>query len=103
MYTFTRPEERKSQARQREAGRLDPNIRSPMPGKILEVRVTEGATVEAGQVLVLLEAMKMENSLLAEGPALVKKIHVAPGELVDLGQLLVELEFSTSSPTPESS
>ncbi|MGE0821986.1 MAG: acetyl-CoA carboxylase biotin carboxyl carrier protein subunit [Candidatus Binatia bacterium] len=103
VYTFTRPEEKKSQARQREAGRLDPNIRSPMPGKILEVRVTEGATVDAGQVLILLEAMKMENSLVAEGPALVKKIHVAPSELVDLGQLLVELEFAMSSPSTGSS
>jgi biotin carboxyl carrier protein len=64
-----------------------------MPGKILEVRVTEGVSVEAGQVLVILEAMKMENALTAEGPARVRKIHVSSGELVDLGQLLVELEF----------
>ena len=64
-----------------------------MPGKILQVLVAEGATVETGQALVLLEAMKMENTLSAEGTARVKKVHVAPGELVELGQLLVELEF----------
>jgi biotin carboxyl carrier protein len=64
-----------------------------MPGKILQVLVAEGTEVEAGQALVLLEAMKMENTLAAEGAARIKKVHVAPGDLVDLGQLLVELEF----------
>ena len=77
---------------------MNPEIRSPMPGKILEVRVAEGATVEVGEVLLLLEAMKMENSLTAEGAARVKRIHVSSGELVDLGQLLIELEFPTGPP-----
>ena len=72
---------------------MDPEVRAPMPGKILAVLVTEGTAVEAGQALVLLEAMKMENTLPAEGTARVKKVHVAPGDLVDLGQLLVEIEF----------
>jgi 3-methylcrotonyl-CoA carboxylase alpha subunit len=98
VYEFSRAGEKKGLSRQREAGRLSPEIRSPMPGKILEVRITEGATVEAGQVLVLLEAMKMENSLTAEGVARVKKIHVSAGDLVDLSQLLVELEFKTEGP-----
>ena len=94
VYEFSHAQEKKSRTRQREAGRLDPEVRSPMPGKILQVLVTEGATVESEQALVLLEAMKMENTLSAEGAARVKKIHVAPGELVELGQLLVELEFA---------
>ena len=93
VYEFARGERKNSQSRQREAGRLSPEIRSPMPGKILQVRVAEGVSVEAGQVLVVLEAMKMENALTSEGPARVRKIHVASGELVELGQLLVELEF----------
>ncbi|MBM4255597.1 MAG: biotin/lipoyl-binding protein [Deltaproteobacteria bacterium] len=93
VYEFARGEKKSSHSRQREAGRLSPEIRSPMPGKILDVRVTEEANVETGQVLVVLEAMKMENALTAEGPARVRKIHVAAGELVELGQLLVELEF----------
>lgn len=95
VYEFSRVGEKKGLSRQREAGRLSPEIRSPMPGKILDIRVTYGDTVEAGQVLVLLEAMKMENVLMAEGAGRVKKIHVAVGDLVDLGQLLVELEFAT--------
>ena len=93
VYEFLRGEKKTAQSRQREAGRLNPEVRSPMPGKILEVRVAEGAVVEAGQVLVVLEAMKMENSLTAEGPAQVRKIHVGAGDLVEVGQLLVELDF----------
>jgi biotin carboxyl carrier protein len=96
VYEFSRAGEKKGASRQREAGRLSPEIRSPMPGKILDVRVTTGDTVAAGQVLVLLEAMKMENALTAEGAGHVKKIHVATGDLVELGQLLVELEFTTA-------
>ena len=94
VYEFSRAGEKRGTSRQREAGRLSPEIRSPMPGKILDVRVTTGATVEAGQVLILLEAMKMENSLTAESAGRIKKIHVAVGDLVDLGQLLVELELA---------
>lgn len=94
VYEFSRAGEKKGIGRQREAGRLNPEIRSPMPGKILDIRVTVGETITAGHVLVLLEAMKMENTLTAEGAGRVKKIHVAVGELVDLGQLLVELEFT---------
>ena len=102
VYEFVRGEKKIAQSRQREAGRLNPEIRSPMPGKILEVRVSEGVTVEAGQVLVVLEAMKMENALTAEGPARVRKLHVSSGELVDLGQLLVELEFPQAATQTES-
>jgi len=102
VYEFVREEKKIAQSRQREAGRLNPEIRSPMPGKILEVRVSEDETVEAGQVLVVLEAMKMENALTAEGPARVRKLHVSSGELVDLGQLLVELEFPQAAMQTES-
>ena len=101
VYEFRRGEKNIGQSRQREAGRLSPEIRSPMPGKILDVRVSEGAMVEAGQVLVVLEAMKMENALTAEGPARVQKIHVATGTLVELGQLLVELEFPQAATKPD--
>ena len=93
VYEFTQAQKSQARTRQREAGRMDPEVRAPMPGKILAVLVTEGTAVEAGQALVLLEAMKMENTLSAEGTARVKKVHVAPGDLVDLGQLLVEIEF----------
>lgn len=95
VYEFSHAPEKKAKFNTRDAGRLDPEIRSPMPGKILQVLVQAGAQVEAGQTLVLLEAMKMENALKAEGVGHVKKVHISPGDLVELGQLLVELEFST--------
>jgi len=103
VYEFTRAREKRGGTRRHESGQLSPEVRSPMPGKILEVRVAEGLVVEAGQVLVLLEAMKMENSLIAEGPARVKKIYVAAGDLVDLGQLLVELEIVETAAFPQPS
>jgi biotin carboxyl carrier protein len=93
VYEFTYTSDKQVRTQRREGGRLSPEVCSPMPGKILQVLVAEGATVEAGQALVLLEAMKMENMLAADGAARVKKVHVATGDLVDLGQLLVELEF----------
>jgi acetyl/propionyl-CoA carboxylase alpha subunit len=92
-YEFTR-QEKQGRARPGETfSRVSPEVRSPMPGKILTVLVTEGTEIEDGQALVLLEAMKMENTLTAEGAARVKKVHVSAGDLVDLGQLLVELDF----------
>ncbi len=93
IYEFSQTREKQGKTSRRETGRLEPEIRSPMPGKILQVPVQEGAQVEAGQTLILLEAMKMENALTAEGDARVRKIHVSPGDLVDLGQVLIELEF----------
>ncbi|WP_448376156.1 biotin/lipoyl-containing protein [Fervidobacterium sp.] len=67
-------------------------IVSPMSGVILKVLVSEGQKVEYGQKVVILEAMKMENDIVADKPGVVKKIYVKEGENVDTGQLLVELE-----------
>lgn len=92
VYEFTTAQEKQGRKRKGESGGWDPEIVSPMPGKILEVRVAAGDEVEADQTLILLEAMKMENALASEGKARVKKIHVAAGDLVELGQVLIELE-----------
>ena len=92
-YEFDDGPPKQSRTRQRGAGGgFEPEILSPMPGKILEVKVAEGETVEARQTLVLLEAMKMENALTTEGSARITKIHVSDGDLVELGQVLIELE-----------
>jgi excisionase family DNA binding protein len=64
---------------------------APMPGAVLEVRVDEGEQVEAGQVLVVLEAMKMENAISAPGPAVVRRVLAAAGAQVQRGDPLVEL------------
>jgi propionyl-CoA carboxylase alpha chain len=103
VYEFTHAQEKRGRATRSELSRLDPEIRSPMPGKILQVLVKEESQVEAGQTLVLLEAMKMENALTAEGAARVKKILITPGDLVDLGQLLIELEFLASDSVHQTS
>ncbi len=68
-----------------------PEVTAPMPGKVLKVLVKEGDRVAAGDVLVVLEAMKMETTLVAEGDAIVRRVRVAEGAMVDHGAVLVEL------------
>jgi len=70
-------------------------IKASMPGLVVKVDVREGDTVEPGQGVVVVEAMKMENELLAQSHAIVQKIHVAPGQPVQRDQVLVE--FATAA------
>jgi pyruvate carboxylase subunit B len=63
-----------------------------MPGLIVRINVSPGDTVEAGQGVVVMEAMKMENELRATGPGKVRSVEVAPGVAVEKGALLVALE-----------
>ena len=67
-------------------------VRAPMPGLIVRVAVQPGDTVEAGQAVAIVEAMKMENELRAPAPAIVRAVHVGAGDTVDKDQVLVELE-----------
>ncbi len=67
-------------------------IQAPIPGKVVAVHVAVGDEVEAGQSLVVLDAMKMENELAAERSGTVATVHVAPGDTVDSGTVLVDLE-----------
>jgi len=85
-------------SRRRARGLAAAEIVAPMPGKVLKVMVREGDLVEAGQALVVIEAMKMETTLAAESAALVKHVRVAEGDAVDHGGVLIEL-----SPAPASS
>ncbi|MRT17604.1 acetyl-CoA carboxylase biotin carboxyl carrier protein subunit [Vitellibacter sp. q18] len=71
---------------------LEDEIHAPMPGLILEVNVSEGDTVQKGDFLCVLEAMKMENTLTAPRDGVVKSITIAKGETVEKGKLLIELE-----------
>ena len=59
-----------------------------MPGTILKVNVTQGAAVKKGDILVVLEAMKMENEILAPKDGTVAQLAVAKGSTVDTGALL---------------
>jgi biotin carboxyl carrier protein len=67
-------------------------IVAPMPGKIVRVLVTQGQAVEAGQGLVVIEAMKMENELKAPRAGFIKDVSARDGQAVDAGALLVVLE-----------
>lgn len=69
-----------------------PDIKAPMPGLVLKVFVTEGQQVKNGEPIIVLEAMKMENSIVSQGDATIKKIDVKSGQTVEKGQVLVELE-----------
>lgn len=63
-------------------------VRSPMPGNILQVNVNPGDTVKEGQQLMILEAMKMENEILAPCAGKVSSMMVAKGSSVESGALL---------------
>ncbi len=65
---------------------------APMPGKVLEVRVAVGDVVEAGQVLVVLEAMKMEHPMSAGEAGVVSEVHVAVGDQVENGAVLLVVD-----------
>lgn len=67
-------------------------IKAPMPGLVLEIAVTDGQKVEEGDKLLILEAMKMENSIMIQTDAIIKKILVTAGQAVEKGQVLLELE-----------
>jgi len=66
-------------------------INAPMPGTILEVKVQQGAAVKKGDVLVILEAMKMENEILAPQDGTVAQISVSKGASVNSGDVLAVL------------
>ncbi|MCP5025817.1 MAG: ATP-grasp domain-containing protein [Actinomycetia bacterium] len=67
---------------------------APMPGKVLVVEVEVGDAVSAGQTLLIMEAMKMEHTIVAPGDGLVSEVRCAVGDQVDNGQVLVVLEES---------
>ncbi len=67
-------------------------ITPPMPGRVVEILVEAGDTVEAGQGLVLLEAMKMQNEITAPGKSTVEEVLVDEGDTVEASDVLVVLE-----------
>ncbi len=78
----------------REDGAADPEVRSPMPGTVVSVAVNDGDTVSAGQVLLSVEAMKMEHQLVAEVAGTVH-ITAKAGDLVKLDQVLATIQSTT--------
>jgi biotin carboxyl carrier protein len=68
------------------------NIKAPMPGLVIDIKVKPGDTVNKGDGLLVLEAMKMENIIKAPGQAVVKKVIVIKGTAVEKNQVLIEME-----------
>jgi len=66
-------------------------LHAPMPGLVVEVLTAEGEEVEAGRPIVVIEAMKMQNALVAPVSGRVRSIPVAPGVAVETGQLLLAI------------
>jgi biotin carboxyl carrier protein len=77
--------------RQRKASAGGGDLTAQMPGLVLDVRVSVGESVESGQVLVVLEAMKMEIRVSAPQAGIVKRLLVNKGDIVERGQHLIEL------------
>lgn len=70
----------------------DNTVTSPMPGTILGVKVKEGDAVKAGQLVVILEAMKMENEIVAPADGVVASVAVKEGDTVETDATLVVLK-----------
>ncbi|HAQ41784.1 MAG TPA: acetyl-CoA carboxylase biotin carboxyl carrier protein subunit [Clostridiales bacterium] len=66
-------------------------ISAPMPGTILDVRVSEGQSVKAGDILFILEAMKMENEIVSPKDGVVNKIHTSKSSNVNTGDALITI------------
>jgi len=67
------------------------DVTAPMPGSVLSIAVSEGQQVKEGQLLLIFEAMKMENELMAPCSGTIKKIHVTKGTALESGMLLVSI------------
>ncbi len=69
----------------------DGRVKAPIPGLVTRVMVSQGDRVEAGQPLLVLEAMKMENEITAPRAGVVSTLNVSPGRSVNLGETLVDI------------
>ena len=67
-------------------------LKTDMPGKVIKVLTTEGAVVNQGDTLLILEAMKMENEIKAGIDGVVKSIHVKEGQAIEAGAIMIEID-----------
>jgi acetyl/propionyl-CoA carboxylase alpha subunit len=94
VFSFETGDESRAAGR---AGGQSGRVEAPMPGKVISVLVAPGATVEVGQPLVVLEAMKMETTLAAEVAGTVATVRAEAGAVVAAGELLVVITPSESA------
>jgi propionyl-CoA carboxylase alpha chain len=78
---------------------VDPgSLRAPMPGTVIRVLAAEGSRVEAGDPLLILEAMKMEHPVLAPHAGLVASLHVTEGQQVEAGSVVAVIAAVIADP-----
>jgi len=74
-----------------------PVIKAQMPGVVIDVLVKEGQRVVKGDILLLMEAMKMQNEILAPADALIKKVEITKGQLLKDGQKMIYMDYDEKS------
>jgi biotin carboxyl carrier protein len=88
VFELKKPEARRSRRKQQPG---EDNLTASMPGQVTKVLIAAGDSVQRGQPLIVLEAMKMEIKIAAPHDGRVAKVLVSPGQVVDRGQALLEL------------
>ena len=73
------------------AGSQSNSIKSPMPGKINKILVQEGDEIQAGQGVLILEAMKMENEIKSPSSGIIARVHIKETDAVEKNELLIEI------------
>jgi len=68
------------------------NVEFPIPGKVLSVNVSQGSNVAEGDVICMLESMKMENPIVAPCGGTITKLDISPGQVVETGALVCIIE-----------
>jgi biotin carboxyl carrier protein len=81
----------KAAARTTRGAEEEPSLTAPMPGRVAAVLVTDGQAVQKGDVLVILEAMKMEHALKAPRAGAVSRLSAETGKMVGLGDVLLDV------------
>ncbi|HAY44524.1 MAG TPA: acetyl/propionyl-CoA carboxylase subunit alpha, partial [Micrococcaceae bacterium] len=76
----------------KESGTFSPHVESPMPGTVISVQVSDGEEVSAGQLLLSIEAMKMEHQLLSPADGTVRMSGLVVGDLVKAKQVVATVE-----------
>jgi biotin carboxyl carrier protein len=90
--TVRDPRSLRSRRRPADEGQGIKKLTAPMPGKVVRILAPAGTDVEAGQPVLAIEAMKMQNELKSPKKGKVRKISVSEGDAVDAGQILAEVE-----------
>ncbi|MGM9974344.1 MAG: biotin/lipoyl-containing protein [Clostridiaceae bacterium] len=67
-------------------------IQSPMPGTIVDIRVAPGDKITSGQVMLILEAMKMENEIVAPRAGTIERVFVSKGQSVNAGDVMISIQ-----------